>query len=231
MSKLSTLFVFISPHEGYHMKNVLAEHGITAVLQGAESAAAFGHLGPSTDARLLVPTADLERARELVERIEAELFRNLGSRWFCGPCEEENEGSFDYCWLCNKAREAVEDTTVDLSPKSDERFGSEANSTAAVRFDSDNPYASSRIAADERSDGFSAADETQITRAFQASVLGLLFLPVLMSLYSMMLLATVPHSGDWPKASTRSYYRAWILNVLAIILWSTFFLVNRFARN
>jgi len=204
------------------MKNVLADHGIAAVLDGEATASTFGNFGPAMDARLLVPTTDLARAKSLISDIEAELLRGSGAPWFCGPCQEEVAGTFDYCWSCNKAREEVEDTSVDLTTKSDEHFESRGSSPSVNNFDECNPYAAGQHANEVSSRTFSEDDKEQVTRAFRAAIVGLFFLPIMMSLYSAMLLATVPASKEWPAETTRKYYQTWVVNVLALLLWGTF---------
>ncbi len=207
------------------MKNVLAEHGITAVLDGEESAGTLGYMGPAADARLLVPTIHLEQARELVEGIQAELRRGGGPAWFCGPCQEEVAGTFDYCWSCQRLRADVEDPSVDLPPVSDEQFEPEQEADAPIKFDSSNPYSSSQNSYQVGVQAFSEDEAVQVDRAFRASVVGLCFLPCLMTIYSIMLLVTVPTAEAWPDHSSRRYYQAWMINVLAVLLWGSMYLL------
>jgi hypothetical protein len=86
----------------HHAKNVLAAHGIRAVVKNEYLSSAMGDLPPAEcQAELwLLDAADLWRAEELLFSEE-----HAGAEWSCA-CGERLGPQFTQCWRCGMYRSA-----------------------------------------------------------------------------------------------------------------------------
>ena len=95
--------------EGAELAGVLTAAGISVRSYPAGARSALGDL-PADVLRveLWVETGRLEEAAKLIRRhqertrIERE---RVDVPWRCPACSEDNEGSFDICWSCERPRE------------------------------------------------------------------------------------------------------------------------------
>lgn len=81
--------------------------GIHAVILGAEAGVALSYFGgvvgyPQVD----VSAEDFERACELLQA-DRQVLRQT-QPWTCARCDEPNEAAFEFCWSCNKSRDAAD---------------------------------------------------------------------------------------------------------------------------
>ena len=87
-------------------KNILDSNNIETSLNNEHSAPSGPNLGISNIFQELwvVHDEDYLRAREILER---EIINpEPKSAWTCPQCNEDNAGSFDFCWNCQTAKPA-----------------------------------------------------------------------------------------------------------------------------
>lgn len=103
---LHEVYMASSPADAHLTKLYLADEGVSARISGEQLQSAMGDLppGPPTAPRLLVTSADLDRARQLIARMES-LHRHSEQLpelqpWDCPSCGETVDGTFDLCWNC-----------------------------------------------------------------------------------------------------------------------------------
>ena len=90
--------------EAQLLKDFLASHHISSVVQGDYLSGAAGEL-PA----LMFPVIwvlderDVSRGRELIAAFNRR--KPEGASWRCTDCGESNEGQFDLCWHCGSGRE------------------------------------------------------------------------------------------------------------------------------
>lgn len=92
--------------------------GIHAVILGAEAGVALSYFGgvvgsPQVD----VPAEDFERACELLQA-DRQVLRQA-QPWSCARCDEPNEAAFEFCWSCNKSRDAADPIIAADAPGDD----------------------------------------------------------------------------------------------------------------
>lgn len=230
-SKLVRLKSFDSALAADAARVALEHEGIAARLDGVSVGHALNHVGTALGGvGLLVNANDAERAAEIVAELarEAELQK---SPWYCGRCREDVEATFDVCWSCGNDRRDVEiqrpPKTVESSRASslnDDFSENDAGEDAAA---DGNPYRSPRATAsraiDRREEDLEPEDaerEAMIARAWRASILGIVFLPILLHLYSMWLLLRASF-GDRKLSSeaSRKFYLAFAVNLVAGGVW------------
>jgi hypothetical protein len=105
-------------------------------------------------------------------------------------CGAEVDAGFDVCWACGLSRDAV-------APPDDE-----SHVTISAPVEADNPVAAA------------------VDRAWKASILGCVFLPVILHVYSTGILLRHMNAELDPRR-TRRYYTAWGINVavLFLVVW------------
>lgn len=207
-TRLVRLSSYDSPLAADAARLVLEREGISARLDGESVGHALNHVGTALGGvGLLVAEGDAVRAAEIIAELarEAKLEK---APWFCGRCREDVEATFDVCWSCGKDRAEVEVHAPPVAIEADGRFA--ANSTEATR-----DYHS-------RHD---AETEALLARAWRASIVGIVFLPVILHLYSMWLLLRASTSGhSFSPEGSRKFYQAFAVNVLAGLVWGMGFL-------
>jgi len=81
-----------------HYKNVLAAEGVRAEIRNEHLGGIMGEMPVfETWPQLWVEERDLERAKQLIESVDAEV---PAEAWTCARCGEQNEGQFAACWNC-----------------------------------------------------------------------------------------------------------------------------------
>jgi hypothetical protein len=182
---------------------VALEHeGIQAFVDGAATANALSHVGTALGGvRLMVAKGDAQRAAKVMDLLAREA-RLDKAPWFCGVCREEVEATFDVCWSCQGDRSSVEvprpQAAADLSSK----------------------------ATEAEAPGEDSAVEAMLARAWRAAVIGIIFLPILLHLYSMWLLLRASTSGAaFSQQGSRRFYQAFAINLVAGCLWGIAFWV------
>lgn len=86
----------------YSIKNVLELNDINCFLKNEYSASIGGNLGLSNSFTELWVSDDnnYEKASSIIAN-EA-VGSDSNNPWVCEACQEENEGSFEICWNCQK---------------------------------------------------------------------------------------------------------------------------------
>ena len=91
--------------EGYLLKGLLEQHGISVRLLGENLSSAMGELPADViEVELQVPPGFEKLARELIADYERQDTGAASSAWQCANCGEESPASFAVCWNCSKPR-------------------------------------------------------------------------------------------------------------------------------
>ena len=228
---------------------ILEGNGIQAFADGANTNTMMSHVGSALGARVLVPAKDVDRALEIIEAIEEES-AVPGSDWYCGRCKEHVEGTFQACWSCGQAREQVQEIpTASVNPQEtsaestsafikDSPVLSDESATEPVvaNFESANrdrteQNSGNPFAAPETVEGLAASTEKPsdeidpeaeeiLLRAWRASLIAIVLLPVILNLYSMFLLmqASIRTEKFSPEGQKRFYW-AFVMNLIGGALW------------
>ncbi len=218
MSDLCLLETVSLPYEAEHLQQVLGDGGVEAFVEGLHGSNAFGMNSLMGRIRIKVREGDLPRARELL----SEMRNRGGSPWFCGPCQEVNEGSFDYCWKCGGERSVV---------ATDPPLAEIDNSKVSIDFSSphakDTQFNPSPYAPPESepavpvevktSASMQVEYEDRIERAYKASVLGLITVPILLHLYSLAILMSCASLNAVSTARTRWRVRSTLVINLTVL--------------
>lgn len=180
----------------------LEEHGIVAVLQGANTgtvlaviSVAFGGVGVAVKRR------DAAQATQLLA-LAREHEGNEGERsdWVCSNCGESVEGSFDVCWSCSHDRDksahengAVETNQQGLIDDDASAKPSHSPTYAVANSDSSSNRKEIRPAGTEDVDDsieLNPVDDL-LRRAFMSAVIGLVIVPFIFHAYSLFLLFNI----------------------------------------
>ncbi|MGA3115300.1 MAG: DUF2007 domain-containing protein [Syntrophobacteraceae bacterium] len=99
------VYTYQDPMMVYHMKNILAIHGIECVVQGEYRRSGVGEI-PPTEAWLELWILDdwrLVEAQQILDKAREDPVTEQET-WRCPKCAEELEGQFDQCWKCGTER-------------------------------------------------------------------------------------------------------------------------------
>ncbi len=85
-------------------KNILAQHGIESVVKNEHIANINAQHGINNAFHELwiLNDQEFDRAAGIIEKEVKN--PEPAAAWICGGCEEQNEGSFDFCWNCQKEK-------------------------------------------------------------------------------------------------------------------------------
>lgn len=195
-TELQLLETVSLPFEAEHLQQVLESAGIEAYVEGVNGSNAFGMNALMGSIKIKVRTEDLPQARQVL----SDSFNRVGRPWYCGNCQEMNEPSFDYCWQCEGERAAVETEipappetpAVEVRPEdllSPHPMRSEYNPAPYAPPTTDLALPAPGKNVNEIADSPTQAEyEETIERAYRASIIGLITLPVLLHIYSFVLL-------------------------------------------
>ena len=211
----------------------LGDAGIDSLITGTDMATALGFGGAMTarPIRLEVAEDDLDRARALLDA-DDRLVATAGP-WICGRCHEQNEAAFEICWSCSDPRREhdVAGRVTEPSPERQATAPVEAldpptvEPIASVSAESGNPYRPVMVPSDTKSPSTAATrqpqrpvDHDDVTRAFRASVVGLLLLPTFFSLYAVFLLLGIPNSAYRDQQARRTLIASWLISLAAAVI-------------
>jgi hypothetical protein len=222
--------------EAEHLRALLEEQGVPAFIDGANANTTLWHVGTALGGvRVLVRESDSEEAAKILEHRSP-----ATGPWYCGTCQEALDASFDLCWSCGSLRSAVEQPFPHAKPqprrKTEQDVDSEgAPAPDASDYDQSNPYASPRVSArvatrsEPQPDSaeeteFDEEVEAMLRRAWRASIIGLVFLPILLHLYSMYLLIRATYSSPTlSPLGQKLYFRTFAVNLFAGCFWGLIF--------
>lgn len=181
--------------EALHFKSILEDNGIPAFVGGANANTVLSYVGTALGGVNL-----FVRTSDAVRA--AEIISPLRDesdshceKWFCGNCDEEVDAGFQVCWSCGQVRAKAEQA--------------------------------SRPAANTNNSEVEANDKTEDTlrRAWNASLIGLVTLPIILHLYSIYLLLSVAEQGaKCSPQCRRLIYQTIAANMFAgVVLFAIFF--------
>ena len=154
-------------------------------------------------------------------------------------CKEQNEPAFEVCWHCRKLRSDEDERgrRADSPPtQSSANSGFDASISVEVpdapTTNDDNPYRPVLIPSGARQQSKEKHErqlsnehvESEVRRALLASVVGVMLLPPLLSLYSIYVLLSLGRSPYSDPKSRRRAITAWCFNALAILTGVVFWL-------
>ena len=230
-SEFSKIAAYANAVEAEYVRSVLEENGVAAFIDGAAANTALSYVGSAIGGvKVFVRTGDVERARKIVENVDGESDAAAAS-WFCGSCEETIDGTFEICWACGRARADVErpfPATCD-DEHFDSGFREDGEADTPIPddsgYDTANPYASPMtstavtIPSDQRGE-INPDAEAMLLRAWRASIIGVVFLPIILHMYSMYLLIRAAMTATtFSQDGNKRFCRAFIVNVLAGSAW------------
>lgn len=218
MTELRLLETVSLPFEAEHLQQVLAAKGIEVFVEGVHSSNTFGMNALMGAIKIKVREEDLPSARQAL----SELHNNSGTAWYCGACQETNEPSFDYCWKCGGQRSDVE-----AEPPTASRGGADVDVTdfrsqhpSQANFNP-SPYAppQTESTTDLPSEESSEYEEL-VNRAYRASIIGLVTLPVVLHLYSCLLIISAVglRIGLRAHYSARTHWRFILANLINVVV-------------
>ncbi len=214
------------------IRNILDEHGIWAVVDGADLETLLSYIGSALGGvKVLVEKEDLHEARQLVLS-QREPNNDSSPGWYCHRCQEAIEPGFDLCWSCGQPRELTNSPIVDSpSPieigtsaqigNREEQDRHQLSSSAAQNQSTAEPETQSLSTRQTSATSEINSDaEEMLIRAWRASIFGLFLLPVILHLYSMFLLLRASAIAEnFTDSGNRRFYATLVINVVAPILW------------
>lgn len=226
--------------EAEHLQQVLQSAGINAFIEGLHCSSNFAFNTLVATISIKVPERDLQRAQQVLR----EARQPRGSGWYCGPCAEFMDAGFDICWRCGRLRSEVESDPPPAESIAEKPVANVSDFTTAhatERAYDPNPYATPRsdvaLPIAPVSVGYldqEAATELEetIDRAWRASVIGLIALPVVAHAYSMLLLlGALSIHAHFTQRSRFRYFAAMAIDLAVLgycVIAFAYFALRRF---
>lgn len=214
--------------------------GIPVIVTGTDAATALSMGGAGSDRLVRVEVAEslYDQAFALLSADRDRLA--TAKPWICSRCNEQNEPAFEVCWSCNKQQSEedklgriAEDGWLEEEESEESIVGQVAvEQSASPIVDDGNPYRP--VLTDgsvtepppprrKSSTDVSEEEVALVRRGFLSSIVGLLLLPPLFSLYSLYVLLQVPgYMYETPKHRNR-LVAAWLINLVCIPIWVMFY--------
>ncbi|OGA04583.1 MAG: hypothetical protein A3H35_17660 [Betaproteobacteria bacterium RIFCSPLOWO2_02_FULL_62_17] len=105
---MKPFFSSLSPHEIYHLRNLLQSAGIPCRIHNEHLASLAGEVPFTECAAQLILDRDQDRdIAELILKDWRESARRSGPGWTCPECAEAIEEQFTACWKCGQARRSA----------------------------------------------------------------------------------------------------------------------------
>jgi len=193
------------------------DKGIMAFVEGANVSTMLSYVGPALGGvRLLVRAGDVQRAKQVVDNLQAER-RSVGTPWYCGVCHESLDASFEVCWKCGGIRADVE------RPLPEAIDGDHANSTQTLRTIGDPLSQRTRDENQSASalpvDVVNVEAEELCLRAWRSALFGLVTLPVVLHVYSLyLLLCAARLTSRFSEQGHRRFNGALAIDLIVAIL-------------
>lgn len=227
--KLAELARLENPVIAETLRIALEDHGIAAFIESSETNRAMHYVGTALGGvRVLVPSDRKVEAEQLLREFSDASSRKNVPAWICPSCGEEVDSGFETCWSCDAERPE----NAMLAPPTriaEDKREQEAVDIAPGRDDDSNPYSppltSKLISIDS---GISVAEaEAMVLRAWRASIIGLFLCPVVLHVYSMVVLIdtrdAIPHLSD---VGRRRRFWATTINLVMIAMVILLVLIN-----
>lgn len=210
---------FISEQQATAASAWLEADGIETFLEGATASATLSYFGVGT-VNLMVSQTDEQAALESLDRYRQQV--GASPDWYCGSCQETNDGSFDICWKCKGDRNDVATDFPEPQFKQSER-----HTKPIHQLDSQNPYQPTEQVkiepADYDSDSYTdhqAQDDIQ--RAYRSAVLGIAMPIVFLPLSIILLLGSYDSNQPISDSSRKKRLLTWLVILFSIFAWAGF---------
>lgn len=156
----------------------------------------MSHIGTALGGvRLLTNSGNAEAAVKFLALLKDNSTHSVET-WFCSECEETIDVGFQACWACGKERELVEGQVP----------------AAASETGLNEPINQDSTQVDQVDD--------MVLRAYRASLIGFVLLPVITHAYSLYLLLPVTaQPDDLSSISDRLWYRAFTITTIGCLMW------------
>jgi hypothetical protein len=238
-----------SAPEAHAARGRLEAAGIASQVSGEAAATTLSLVGTALGGvKLLVWKSDFDRAAAILFPDDAgdeshTPQQRPRKRWKCPRCKERNEPEFDLCWSCGaeyeppppktQAESVASPAPSAVAPEqavsfSDEDATEDDTQGGIPGEQADNPYAAGRYPA-AASAAASRARQTHsplpsetdavVVRAWRASVIGLVFCPVVLHVYSLWLLLCVALGSSRINPATRPWFYAALAVDLAVMFF------------
>jgi hypothetical protein len=193
---------FVNPFEAHQAVAVLSRHGLQAFIEGENSNSTLWYVGSAIGGvRVLVPAAYKAQARELLEASGTETTKATDG-WICSNCFAEVDPGFDVCWRCGHEQ--------------NERCQTIQSSSA-----SNNVTASTRESATTDAAQDSVDVDDLVRRAWRASVIGNILIPIVAHVYSLsLLMQAYPKLQQASQRTRRLALAALLVDILAIVFFT-----------
>jgi hypothetical protein len=167
--RLKTIVRYLTPEEAEIARIALEDEGIASYTEGATMAGMFWHLDNAVGgAKLQVAETDAERATAILAKRLPVSVEGEQEESFCPKCGVKLPPGFCVCWSCGASLD--DDETLDAHATN----SPDANAAATAV----------QAAEDDEKEDATAAGDAIAWRAFVAAIIGLVFLPVLLHIYS-----------------------------------------------
>ncbi|MFK8111021.1 MAG: hypothetical protein AB8B91_02400 [Rubripirellula sp.] len=235
--KLVPLSDFADAFQAETIRIRLAAAGIQAIVTGTDAAAALSMGGAGSDrlVRVEVARSDFDQAMTLLLE-DRERLANA-KPWICSRCDEQNEPAFEVCWKCSKPQE--EGDRLGRIDVAKEGMAAKAGIVGQVAVDpvnspdlvrDGNPYRPVLVDAgpgqvmDTVPHEIGEEDRGNVRRAVLASVVGVLLLPPLLTLYGFYLLLGIPAEAYKQQGLRGRLITAWAINSVNLPFWVLYYL-------
>lgn len=106
---MKPFFSSLSPHEIYHLRNLLQSAGIGCRIHNEHLASLAGEV-PFTEcaAQLILERDEDRETAQLILRDWRDSARRSGPEWTCAACGERIEEQFTACWKCCAQRRTAQ---------------------------------------------------------------------------------------------------------------------------
>lgn len=195
---LELLVELSHPFEAELLRQVLERHEIACFVEGLNSASNLATKTGVGAIRLWVSAMDLPEARELLR--EAEQARDAA--WYCERCGEWVGAGFEWCWKCGQPP-----SKQHAIHPSCHAAGSESEPNQTFSHDHD---------------ATALEFEDKISRAWRTSVIGLILLPVLLHIFSCVLLCqAIAMRAHMNRRQRYLFAGAWLINGSVFVFVAT----------
>jgi hypothetical protein len=198
-SRMKIIVRYLMPEEAEIARLALDDEGIASYMEGAATVGMFWHLENAVGGvKLLVAETDAERATAILAKKLSSSAEGGFDGDVCPQCGAKLPPNFCVCWSCGATLDDGETSDAPPQPSS----AATAIPTASADQDEDD-YARSTIG------------DAMAWRAFAAAIIGLVFLPGLLHLYSIWTLLKLGFQ-DHPlsRKGSRCYYAAMCIDVI-----------------
>jgi hypothetical protein len=201
-SRLKTIVRYLMPEEAEIARLALEDEGIASYVEGATTVGMCWHWENAVGgAKLQVAEADAERATAILATKLPAAAGNGLENGVCSKCGVILPPGFCVCWSCGATTDNGE--TSDVSS-----VGSSDSQAVAM---------TTPVTEDDDEDSITAVGDAMAWRAFAAAMIGLVFLPVLLQIYSVWTLLKLGFQDHPLSRKGKRYFGAAICIDIAVL--------------